>query len=185
MVESRRVAHSRVLLECPYGWFWYYGDRVFQQVRRTGRPITPGPLPPRASFTLSHTRAELRQLTRPAGDIEALLRRHIPYETYQAAYLAGILGVEAFAAAKEAEALTGEPSVPADAGEEAEEEAVPRRPQKKSKGIAARAEARVISENLPKLHWRIPVINAQGEDGTVSLQRPQRIPRHLTAPVNF
>ncbi|KAH7858103.1 hypothetical protein Vadar_020029 [Vaccinium darrowii] len=32
LVRSRELTQSRVLLECPYGWRWYLGDRVSQVI---------------------------------------------------------------------------------------------------------------------------------------------------------
>lgn len=98
--DSRAVTASRVLLECAYGWQWFLGDRVVRQSLGMDRPVTPGPLPPRASFTGQYTREEIERFTRPMTDLEGLLRYHIPYTTYQRMYLADILGVEEYHASK-------------------------------------------------------------------------------------
>ena len=87
LVKSREWTRSRVLLECPYGWRWYLGDRVSRQSLGIDHFRVPSPLPSLVQRTEEYTRAEIERYTVPtevifgrSTDYEGYLRTHLAYD---------------------------------------------------------------------------------------------------------
>ena len=169
LAESRRIAASRVLLESPYGWRWYLGERVVRQSLRAPRFISPGPLPPRASFTEQYTRAELARFTVPSFDLGRYQRPEVPYREFRRRFLAGPLGVEPFDAMKVLGRKAGMERRAAAAGTA----------RKKKRSRTGEGE-----EDLPPpaIPWMIDAQDADGEQVVVQLKEPQTAPS-VTGPV--
>jgi hypothetical protein len=86
------MSQGRVLLECPYGWRWYLGDRVIRQSLGAGFFRVPGPLPPRVLRTQEYTLAEIEAYT--VLDTELVFGPSEDYAGYVASTLASDLGME-------------------------------------------------------------------------------------------
>ena len=91
LVRSREWTRSRVLLECPYGWRWYLGDRVSRQSLGIDHFRVPSPLPPLVQRTEEYTRAEIERYTVPT---EVVFSPSIDYEGYLSTHLAYDLDME-------------------------------------------------------------------------------------------
>ncbi|KAH7845092.1 hypothetical protein Vadar_014966 [Vaccinium darrowii] len=91
LVRSRELTQSRVLLECPYGWRWYLGDRVSRQSLGIDHFRVPSPLPPLVQRTEEYTRAEIERYTVPT---EVIFSPSIDYEGYLSTHLAYGLDME-------------------------------------------------------------------------------------------
>ncbi|KAH7864252.1 hypothetical protein Vadar_027471 [Vaccinium darrowii] len=91
LVRSRELTRSRVLLECPYGWRWYLGDRVSRQSLGIDHFRVPSPLPPLVQRTEEYTRAEIERYTVPT---EVVFGLSIDYEGYLSTHLAYDLDME-------------------------------------------------------------------------------------------
>lgn len=71
LASSREITAGRILLESPYGWQWYLGDRVTRQSMRSAFPQVPGPLPPRVLRTSSYTLEEIHSAGWAHGSVSA------------------------------------------------------------------------------------------------------------------
>ncbi|KAH7849478.1 hypothetical protein Vadar_018461 [Vaccinium darrowii] len=87
LVRSREWTRSRVLLECPYGWRWYLGDRVSRQSLGIDHFRVPSPLPSLVQRTEEYTRAKIERYTVPTEmifsasiDYDGYLRTHLAYD---------------------------------------------------------------------------------------------------------
>lgn len=185
--RSREMTRGRVLLESPYGWQWYLGDRVVRQSLRRPAPVVPGPLPPRVLRTDSYTLEELIQFTTLDADLDRYLRPTEDYTAYQRQYLAGPLGVVEF---RQREIATRK------ASHVREEAQVPQR-GKKSKGGSGSGRKRESSSaeggegpsrgsgcTASKL-WAVSVQTPDGEKGWIDIPRPAADLVLPPAPVNM
>ena len=93
LASSWEITAGRILLESPYGWQWYLGDRVTRQSTRTAFPRVPGLLPSRVLRTSSYTLEEIRRYTVPEGNLGQFLRPEMDYDAYRERYLAPPLGI--------------------------------------------------------------------------------------------
>ena len=80
-----------MLLECPYGWRWYLGDRVSRQSLGIDHFRVPSPLPPLVQRTEEYTLAEIERYTVPT---EVIFSPSIDYEGYLSTHLAYDLDME-------------------------------------------------------------------------------------------
>jgi hypothetical protein len=142
---------------------------VIRQSLRAPRFISPGPLPPRVSFTEQYTRAELARFTVPSFDLGRYQRPEIPYREFQRRFLAGPLGVEPFDAMKALGRQAGRERRATAAG-------VARTRKKTRTGEG--------EEELPPptIPWVIDAQDADGEQVMVPLKEPHTAPS-VTAPV--
>ncbi|XP_058223034.1 protein MAINTENANCE OF MERISTEMS-like [Rhododendron vialii] len=87
VAQSRVVARGRVLLESPYDWEWYLGDRVSHQLLRLDVFRVLGPLPPFIQRTSEYTLEEVERFTQPDLQLEPLFQAGTDYAEYQAQYM--------------------------------------------------------------------------------------------------
>lgn len=158
-----------MLLESPFGWRWYLGDRVTRQSLGLPQPMTPGLLPPRALHTHLYTRAEVERYTQPMMELDCVLRPHISYTEYRAQFLAGVLGVAEHAQRREEAALA------ARGRREGAASAAPK--TKKGKGKEPK------DVDLPELSWTVSCTTQHGDDATLYLTPAHLDLSHITAPV--
>ncbi len=97
LVQSRVTTRGRVLLESPYGWQWYLGERVVRQSLGLDHFRVPGPLPPLVQRTQEYTLAEVEAFT--VLDTELVFSPSGDYDDYVVSSLAYFLDMEARLAA--------------------------------------------------------------------------------------
>ncbi|KAI8568132.1 hypothetical protein RHMOL_Rhmol02G0173600 [Rhododendron molle] len=171
LASSRAITASRVLLESAFGWQWYLGDRVTRQSLGYTAFQVPGPLPPRASHTSTYTRAELERFTRLDIELTRFLRPEMDYVPYQRDRLARPLGIRAFR------------DVRSQAHGAAEER---RAAGERSRGGEGRVRVHAsmpMRGGPPEMSWRIPVVDAQGNQVEIHLVPARVEPPSVTVPV--
>ncbi|KAI8572090.1 hypothetical protein RHMOL_Rhmol01G0171700 [Rhododendron molle] len=72
IARSREVTRGRVLLESPYDWQWYLGDRMSCQSLRLDAFSVTGPLPPLVQRTSQYTLKEIERFTQPDPQLNPL-----------------------------------------------------------------------------------------------------------------
>ena len=92
LTQSRAVTRGRVLLESPYGWQWYLGERVTRQSLGLDHFRVPGPLPPFVQRTQEYTLAEVEAFT--VLDTELVFSPSEDYDSYVVSTLAYSLDME-------------------------------------------------------------------------------------------
>lgn len=91
LVRSRVLTQSRVLLECPYGWQWYMGDRVSHQSLEIDHFRVLSPIHPFVQRTHEYIQAEIE---RYIVLIEVIFSPSIDYEGYINTHLVNDLDME-------------------------------------------------------------------------------------------
>ena len=86
LARSREVTRGRILLESPFGWRWYLGERVSRQSLELPEFRVPGPLPPRVQRTQEYTVGELETFT--VLDTELVFDPSADYPDYVRDFLA-------------------------------------------------------------------------------------------------
>ena len=94
------MTRSRVLLESPFGWRWYLGDRVSRQSLGLSEFRVPGRLPSLVLRTEEYTREELERFTVPVTDLLQFLGSAEGYAEYRDTHLVHHLGVADFLRAR-------------------------------------------------------------------------------------
>ncbi|KAF7134587.1 hypothetical protein RHSIM_Rhsim08G0143300 [Rhododendron simsii] len=88
LVQSREVTRNRILLESPFGWQWYLGERVTRQSLGLAEFRVPVGVPLLMLRTGDYTREEIERHTRPVEDLTAYLSPSLDYAGYRERYLA-------------------------------------------------------------------------------------------------
>jgi len=174
--SSREITAGRILLESPYGWQWYLGDRVTRQSMRSAFPQVPGPLPPRVLRTSSYTLEEIRRYTVPDGRMVQFLRPEMDYDAYRERYLAGPLGV----VRERVRRMTSEldRAIRAATGRAAGEGT--------SRGVGQESTEVPVRETVGVTEvpgWSVWVSTPDGEEGALEIPRPPTGLRPLQRPV--
>lgn len=92
LTQSREMTRGGVLLESPYGWQWYLGERVLRQSLGIDFFRVPGPLPSRVQRTHEYTSVEVEAYT--VLDVQLVFDPSLDYAGYVRSTLAHSLDME-------------------------------------------------------------------------------------------
>ncbi|KAF7133116.1 hypothetical protein RHSIM_Rhsim09G0078100 [Rhododendron simsii] len=94
LVRSREMTRNRVLLESPFGWQWYLGERVTHQSLGLTEFRVPASVPLFMLRTRDYTREEIERHTSPVEDLTAYCSPSLDFAGYRERYLAYLLRME-------------------------------------------------------------------------------------------
>ncbi|KAF7136629.1 hypothetical protein RHSIM_Rhsim08G0127600 [Rhododendron simsii] len=159
---------SRVLLESPFGWQWYLGERVTRQSLGLAEFRVPAGVPLFMLRTGDYTREEIERHTRPVEDLTAYLSPSLDYAGYRERYLAYRLRmVERLSGAMEVGGNESEAATGASGSRGSRRGgAGSRRRSSRGRGTGQVAEA---GHTFPEVSRVVSVVTREGIEGEIAI----------------